>query len=88
MQTLGDAVQELDNVRGILNWAFSPSGHTQAGVALAAAAVPVWLENSLLTECIAWTTRAIDALDPTVESERNEMVLKAALDSRRCLPKA
>lgn len=79
VQTLRDAVQELDNVRGVLNWAFSPSGQASAGVALAAAAAPVWLENSLLTECIAWTTKAIDVLDPAIESERSEMVLKAAL---------
>jgi predicted ATPase len=78
VQALRDAVQELDNVRGVLNSAFSPGGEAQAGVALAAAAVPVWLENSLLTECIAWTTKAIDALDLTIESERSEMILKAA----------
>jgi predicted ATPase/DNA-binding winged helix-turn-helix (wHTH) protein len=79
IRCLRAAVQELDNIRGILNWAFAPGGGAQAGVALAAAAVPVWLENSLLTECIGWTTKAIDALDPTVESKRSEMILKAAL---------
>src|SRR6266702_683257 len=79
VQAARDAVYELDNVRGMLNWAFSTSGDAHAGVALAAAAVPVWLENSLLTECMAWTTRATDALDPTIESERTEMVLRAAL---------
>ncbi|TFV49672.1 ATP-binding protein [Bradyrhizobium niftali] len=79
VQTLREAVLELDNVRGILNWAFSTSGQDGAGVTLAAAAVPVWLENSLLTECIGWTTKAIDALRPSVESERSEMILKAAL---------
>ncbi|MET4476710.1 winged helix-turn-helix domain-containing protein [Bradyrhizobium sp. F1.13.3] len=78
VKTLRDAVQELDNVRGILNWAFSPGGRAEAGVALAAAAVPVWLENSLLTECIAWTTKAIDALGPAVADERSELILKAA----------
>ncbi|TYO66297.1 hypothetical protein FXV83_12265 [Bradyrhizobium hipponense] len=78
VQTLREAVQELDNVRGILNWAFSPGCRPQAGVALTAAAVPVWLENSLLTECIVWTTKAIEALEATAESERSEMILKAA----------
>ncbi|MFX4539635.1 hypothetical protein ABTB02_19670, partial [Acinetobacter baumannii] len=48
VQTARDAVHELDNVRGILSWAFSPNGDRRLGVALAAAAVPVWLENSLL----------------------------------------
>ena len=46
--------------------------------ALAAAAVPVWLENALLTECVAWTSRAIDVLDARIESQRDEMLLKAA----------
>ncbi|MBH5397194.1 winged helix-turn-helix domain-containing protein [Bradyrhizobium sp. CNPSo 4010] len=78
VQTLRDAVQELDNVRGMLNWAFSPGGQPQAGIALTAAAVPVWLENSLLTECIVWTTKAIEALEAPAESEPSEMILKAA----------
>lgn len=78
VQTARDAVHELDNVRGILSWAFSPNGDRRLGVALAAAAVPVWLENSLLTECVAWTTNAIDTLEPGVDAERDEMLLKAA----------
>lgn len=77
-QMLKNALQELDNVRGILDWAFSPGGQTHAGVPLAAAAVPVWLEKSLLTECIGWTTKAIDALDRTVDDKRSEMILRAA----------
>lgn len=78
VQAARDAVHELDNVRGVLNWALSPDGATNAGVALAAAAVPVWLENALLTECVAWTSRAIDVLDARIESQRDEMLLKAA----------
>lgn len=78
VQRLRDALQELDNVRGILDWAFSPGGHRHAGVALAAASVPVWLEKSLLTECIGWTTKAIDALDRTINDKRSEMILWAA----------
>ncbi|MDW4793838.1 hypothetical protein NQ358_24855, partial [Escherichia coli] len=48
-------------------------------VDLTACAVPVWLENGLLTECTGWTTRAIDALEPAEFGGRNEMILKAAL---------
>lgn len=69
---------ELDNVRGILNWAFSPGGQKQCGIALTSAAMPVWLESSLLTECIGWTTKAIDALETGAENKRDEMILKAA----------
>jgi len=50
VQSLRAAVHELDNVRGILNLAFSPNGSAPAGVLLAAHAAPVWLESSLLTE--------------------------------------
>lgn len=77
-RTQREMLQELDNVRGILGWAFSPSGNKQHGIILTAAAVPVWLESSLLTECISWTTKAIDALDARAENRSNEMILKAA----------
>jgi predicted ATPase/DNA-binding winged helix-turn-helix (wHTH) protein len=74
---LQTATNELDNVRGVLTWAFSPSGDAQVGVELAADAIPVWLENSLLTECIGWTTKAIEALE--LEGGRREMALQAGL---------
>ena len=83
-QAFRGAVLELDSVRGILDWAFSTASQSSAAVALAVASVPIWLENSLLTECIRWTTKAIDAIgatgtiEPTGESERREMILKAA----------
>lgn len=79
VQELQAAIQELDNVRGVLNWAFSSPAHARTGVDLTACAVPVWLENGLLTECTGWTTRAIDALEPAEFGGRNEMILKAAL---------
>jgi predicted ATPase/DNA-binding winged helix-turn-helix (wHTH) protein len=78
-QTQREAVQDLDNVRGILNWAFSPGGQKLQGIALTTAAVPAWLENALLTECIEWTTKAIEALESTDDNKHHEMVLKAAL---------
>ncbi len=78
VRTARAAVKELDNVRGILDWAFADGGDKSAGVALAVAAVLVWLENSLLVECITWTGKAIERLDPTSDFERDEMILKAA----------
>lgn len=79
IKALRTAIQELDNVRGVLNWAFSSGEHAQIGIELTASVVPVWLENSLLTECIGWATKAIEALDPAQEGGRSEMILKAAL---------
>lgn len=79
-RSLQTAVHELDNVRGVLNWAFAPGGDLHAGVELTTHAVPAWLENSLLRECIGWTSKAIDAIDSAEEEGgRSEMILKAAL---------
>lgn len=76
--SLRSAMQELDNVRGVLTWAFSPGGRPQEGIALAAEAAPFWLDSSLLTECLGWTAKAIDALRRNFPDQRNEMVLTAA----------
>src|SRR6266699_2511888 len=56
---LADYAREIDNVRAALNWAFSPSGDGSIGVALTAAAFPLWMRLSLLEEC---RTRAKQAL--------------------------
>src|SRR5438552_8556716 len=48
---LADYAREIDNVRAALDWAFSPGGDGSIGVALTAAAVPLWLRLSLLDEC-------------------------------------
>jgi predicted ATPase/DNA-binding winged helix-turn-helix (wHTH) protein len=79
VELIRNAVVELDNIRGVLTWAFAPEGRASVGIALAALAVPIWLENSLLTECIGWTGKAIEALEPDSDDERSEMILQAAL---------
>jgi predicted ATPase/DNA-binding winged helix-turn-helix (wHTH) protein len=79
VELIRNAVLELDNIRGILSWAFAPGGKASVGIALAALAVPIWLENSLLTECIGWTGKAIEALEPESNDERSEMMLQVAL---------
>lgn len=76
---LRSAVHELDNIRGVLDWAFAPGGAAATGISLTAHAVPVWLENSLLTECISWTGKAIEALKAEPVAERTEMILQSAL---------
>jgi predicted ATPase/DNA-binding winged helix-turn-helix (wHTH) protein len=69
----------LGNVRAALEWCFGPDGDAEIGVGLAAAAVPVFLAMSLLTECHRWSERAILALDGTLPGAREEMQLQAAL---------
>jgi predicted ATPase len=43
--------REIDNLRAALNWAFSPGGDASIGVALTAAAVPLWMQLSMVEEC-------------------------------------
>jgi predicted ATPase/DNA-binding winged helix-turn-helix (wHTH) protein len=69
----------IDNLRAALDWAFAPGGDTSVGVALAANAVPLWLELSLLTECRNWTGKAVACLGPGDRGTRSEMLLQAAL---------
>jgi predicted ATPase/DNA-binding winged helix-turn-helix (wHTH) protein len=69
----------LGNVRAALEWGFGANGDVRAGVGLAAAAAPIFLAMSLLTECHRWSERAILALDDTTRAGTGEMHLQAAL---------
>ena len=44
---LADYAPEIDNLRAALDWALSPGGDGSVGVALTAAAAPLWLHLSL-----------------------------------------
>jgi predicted ATPase len=71
---------KIDNLRAALDWASSPGGDASIGVALTAAAVPLWMHLSLLDECRGRVERAL----ATIEGEENadarpEMKLHAAL---------
>jgi predicted ATPase/DNA-binding winged helix-turn-helix (wHTH) protein len=70
----------IDNVRASLNWAFSPSGDASIGVALVAAAVPLWTHLSLMEECSVRVERALVAIAAgTGCDQRCEMRLHTAL---------
>lgn len=69
----------IANVRAALQWAFAPNGDAAAGVRLAAAAGPIFLALSLLTDCHRWSERALAALDDTTRNSGAEMRLQAAL---------
>ena len=69
----------LGDVRAALEWCFSVNGDAEIGVALAAAAVPVFSAMSLLTECHRWAERAIGALNDATLGGVEEMHLQAAL---------
>lgn len=72
-------VAALGNVRAALDWCFGPNGDLRIGVSLAAAAAPMFLAMSLLTECHRWAERALHALDDTARGGPDEMHLQAAL---------
>jgi predicted ATPase/DNA-binding winged helix-turn-helix (wHTH) protein len=69
----------LNNVRAALEWCFARPDHVELGIALAAAAAPVFLSMSLFTECHRWAERAIIALDGASRGGQEEMQLQASV---------
>jgi predicted ATPase/DNA-binding winged helix-turn-helix (wHTH) protein len=69
----------LHNVRAALEWCFGASGDIGVGIALAAAAAPIFLAMSLLIECRRWSERALLAIDPSAHGSAEEMHIQAAL---------
>ena len=77
---LADYACHIDNVRVALDWALSPVGDALIGVALTAAAVPLWLHLSMLNECRVRVERALSSAEPTCPRDaRLQMKLNAAL---------
>ena len=75
-----DHAWRLDNLRAALEWAFSEKGDASIGVALTAAAVPLWMHLSSLTEN-RWRVEQALALSPAAGTgdARREMKLHVAL---------
>jgi len=72
--------RHLDNVRVGLEWAFSPEGDPRLGVGLTVAAVPLWVQLSLLGECRERVERALAALEgDDAATTRQRMQLSGAL---------
>jgi predicted ATPase/DNA-binding winged helix-turn-helix (wHTH) protein len=69
----------LHNVRAALDWCFGTDGDASIGIALAAAAAPIFLAMSLLVECRRWSERALLAIDPSSRGGAEEMHIQAAL---------
>lgn len=72
-------LHDLNNARAALEWCFGDHGNARLGIELAAAAAPVFLAMSLLTECYRWSERAILALDDATRRGSGEACLQAAL---------
>jgi predicted ATPase/DNA-binding winged helix-turn-helix (wHTH) protein len=58
-------VSQLGDVRAALDWSFGAEGDGGLGVRLAAAAVPLFFQRSLSSECVTWSERALSRLDPS-----------------------
>ncbi|MET3336270.1 MULTISPECIES: ATP-binding protein [Bradyrhizobium] len=69
----------LHNVRAALDWCFGAGGDLGIGIALTAAAAPIFLAMSLLIECRRWSERALLAMDPSSRGSAEEMHIQAAL---------
>jgi predicted ATPase len=79
---LADYAWRIDDVRAALDWAFSPGGDAWIGVALTAAAAPLWMHLSLLDECRSRVERAHAALSTGgFDDPRREMKLLTALSA-------
>ena len=77
---LGDYGRQIDNLRAALDWAFSPDGDASIGVALTAAAGPLWMQLSLMEECCGRVEQALAAIAAGASRDaRREMQLHAAL---------
>ncbi len=77
---LADYGWQIADVRAALDWAFCNGGDPQAGVALAVAAVPLWVQLSLLDECRGRVDRALSSICSAAgRGTRREMQLCAAL---------
>jgi predicted ATPase/DNA-binding winged helix-turn-helix (wHTH) protein len=75
-----DYGRQIDNLRAALDWAFSPGGDASIGVALAAAAVPLWTHLSLMEECRYRVEQALASLGQREDRDkRREMQLAAGL---------
>jgi predicted ATPase/DNA-binding winged helix-turn-helix (wHTH) protein len=77
--------EHLGNIRSALEWSFSERGDVGFAVALAAAAAPLFLEMSLLTECRRWTGTALAAHAATGGDPHWEMELQASFGLSRLL---
>lgn len=75
------SAEHLGEVRAALTWCFSGPRDTakvESGVKLAVAAVPLFLELSLMSECSRWSGVALTAIDAATQGSRWELVLQEA----------
>jgi predicted ATPase/DNA-binding winged helix-turn-helix (wHTH) protein len=78
--------REIANMRTALDWAFSPGGNAELGIALTVAAIPLWFQLSSTEECRNRVEQALDQAAPGVDRDahaREVMQLYMALGLSR-----
>jgi predicted ATPase/DNA-binding winged helix-turn-helix (wHTH) protein len=78
--------REIANMRTALDWAFSPRGDAEFGIALTVAAIPLWFQLSSTEECRNRVEQALDQAAPGVDRDahaREIMQLYMALGMSR-----
>src|SRR6266403_2062560 len=70
--------RQIGQVRAALDWALSPTGAAEVGVALTVAAVPLWVHLSLMEECRGRVEQALSGPADSRDARR-DMQLYAAL---------
>ena len=65
---------DIGNVRAALEWSFSEDGDIEQALELCALAVPLFLDLSLLAECVRWCRRALSELDASAHDPERELV--------------
>jgi predicted ATPase/DNA-binding winged helix-turn-helix (wHTH) protein len=70
-------VSNLSNLRAALEWSFSDQGDSGLGARLTGASACLFSHASLLPECVAWTERAIRALDARAKGTPLELEVLA-----------
>ncbi|MGO7446490.1 winged helix-turn-helix domain-containing protein [Rhizobium ruizarguesonis] len=55
---------QINNVRYVLDWAYSDNGDADVGVAVTVSAIPLWYQLSLVDECLTCVQRALLGIDP------------------------
>jgi predicted ATPase/DNA-binding winged helix-turn-helix (wHTH) protein len=78
-RTFTEHAAHLANARAALQGSFTSRESIAIGVRLAAAAVPLLLDLSLLHECDQWSERALGAMEAASRGTSRELVLQEAL---------
>lgn len=70
---------DLANTRTALQWCFSQPESFRTGIGLVAASAPLFLEQAILSDCLAWVEQAIDNLEIVDRGGRLELRLQTIL---------